>query len=81
MLFDRARRYQGLSLSAGAKPRDIDGEHRRIMEAVLARDVEAAVRLLDEHVALTAELVARLDVLSDLEHDGRNAINPAQDRS
>src|SRR6185312_1116279 len=58
-LFDCAKRYQRLSMIAGAKPRSIEAEHKPIMEAVLARDTPTAVRLLNEHVSLTAEIVAR----------------------
>ena len=41
----------------GAQPRDIDGEHRTIAQATLARDAEAAVKALSDHVALTADII------------------------
>jgi DNA-binding GntR family transcriptional regulator len=62
-LFDCARRYQGLSMTAGGAPRNVEAEHRPIMDAVLARDVELSVRLLNEHVSLTADIVSNMGVL------------------
>jgi GntR family transcriptional regulator, carbon starvation induced regulator len=64
MLFDCARRYQRLSVTSVARPRDVDGEHRAIMDAVLARDVELATKLHDEHIMRTVEIIA------DMKTDG-----------
>jgi DNA-binding GntR family transcriptional regulator len=55
-LFDAADRYRILS-RARPTSRDDEAEHRAITEAVLARDADKAVALLDAHVALTADLV------------------------
>jgi GntR family carbon starvation induced transcriptional regulator len=63
MLFDNARRYQALSISSAAHPRDVEGEHRAIMDAVLARDAELAVRLHTEHISRTQEIVADMHAL------------------
>jgi len=58
MLFDCADRYRHLSGHVRAQPqRDIAGEHRAIMEATINRDTATAVRLLNEHAILTAELL------------------------
>jgi GntR family carbon starvation induced transcriptional regulator len=65
MLFDCARRYQRLSVSSAARPRDVDGEHRAIMEAVLARDVELAVKLHDEHIMRTVEIIVDLKTICE----------------
>jgi DNA-binding GntR family transcriptional regulator len=35
--------------------RDIDAEHKAIMEAALSRDLAAATRLLAEHINLTSD--------------------------
>jgi GntR family carbon starvation induced transcriptional regulator len=59
MLFDCAKRYQRLSMLAGAAPRDIEAEHKPILDAVLARDTETALKLLNQHVSLTADIVSR----------------------
>jgi DNA-binding GntR family transcriptional regulator len=62
-LFDQAKRYQMLSISHGVPPRDGNAEHRQIMDAVLARDVERAVQLANDHVSLTEKIVLQMDGL------------------
>ena len=62
-LFDRAKRYQMLSISSGAPPRAGHEEHRRIMEAVLARDVERAIQLANDHISLTEQIVLDMNAL------------------
>lgn len=39
--------------------RDVEAEHRALMDAVLARDKRRAVRLLTEHLEKTANFIAR----------------------
>lgn len=39
--------------------RDVEAEHRALMDAVLARDKRRAVRLLTEHLERTANFIAR----------------------
>jgi GntR family transcriptional regulator, carbon starvation induced regulator len=53
-LFDQSERYRRLSASFRQKPRDTASEHRKLMEASLARDPVAAV-LLRQHIDLTAK--------------------------
>lgn len=56
-LFDLADRYRHLSrLAPQAHARPYVEEHRSIMEATLARDADAAVRLLKAHFIKTDEL-------------------------
>jgi GntR family transcriptional regulator, carbon starvation induced regulator len=69
MLFDCARRYQHLSTQWKRRPRDIEAEHRAIMDAVLARDAELAVKLHDAHIARTVEIVADMAGHSDTTSD------------
>ena len=61
-LFDLADRYRYLSKRGDGEHRDVPTEHRVIMEATLARNTELAIRLLNEHVSRTAELVASLQL-------------------
>jgi DNA-binding GntR family transcriptional regulator len=59
LLLDRGDRYRYLSASHAGPARDPAGEHRALVEAVLARDAERAVALANAHIRLTAENVAR----------------------
>ncbi|MHC0053925.1 GntR family transcriptional regulator [Actibacterium sp. D379-3] len=56
-LFDCMDRYRVLALKAGAENRDAQKEHRDLMEAVLDRDVDTAVRLQQEHMSATARAI------------------------
>jgi DNA-binding GntR family transcriptional regulator len=53
-LRDSAELYRRWSVSQSGAVRDAAGEHRAILEAVLARDAERAVRLLGTHYERTA---------------------------
>jgi DNA-binding GntR family transcriptional regulator len=56
-LFAQAERYQRLSASVGRRDRDVAGEHRALVDAVLAGDVETSAALLRAHLSLTQNLV------------------------
>lgn len=56
-LFDQAERYRRLSAIYRKRPRNKTTEHRRLMEAALARDAALATELLREHVEKTAQNV------------------------
>lgn len=56
-LFDSSERYRHVGRMAGVKGGNRDSEHRALMEAVVARDAEAAGRLIKSHFEHTAELV------------------------
>jgi DNA-binding GntR family transcriptional regulator len=57
-LFDQADRYRFLSHSSGdGAKRDSNAEHRKLVEATLARDVELTTRLTLEHIQRTGDLV------------------------
>lgn len=45
---------------AGAGVRDIDGEHRALMEAALARDTDRALALMNDHMRATEAAMRRL---------------------
>lgn len=58
-LVDRYDRYMYLGVDATARwPRDAAAEHKAILDAVLARDADQAVRLSQAHIRRTAEIVA-----------------------
>jgi len=78
-LFDLADRYRHLSKRGDGQHRDFHAEHRAIMDATLARNTELAVRLLNEHVSRTAELVTKLKLVH-LESDPGAPDNSDQTR-
>lgn len=67
-LYDRSERYR--SLSAGYRPviRDKAGEHRSLMLAAVARDLDNAIVLIEKHIRSTTENVLKYakDVLGPL---------------
>lgn len=62
-LRDAAELYRHWSRQAeGATAvRDIEAEHRLLVDAVLARDANEAVRLLEQHLRVTAEMLINSD--------------------
>ena len=57
-LYEQSERYRQLSIPLDAGARDVDDEHRLIVEAALRRDADAAVAALSAHFRRTAQLVA-----------------------
>ncbi|WP_119256814.1 GntR family transcriptional regulator [Shinella zoogloeoides] len=66
-LFSRADRYRRMSISVSGGARDVEGEHRRLMELALARDGKGAAAALREHYGRTA---AALDMFFETESGG-----------
>lgn len=56
-LYAQSERYRRLSVPLARKDRDLDGEHRDIMDATLARDVDRAVERLRAHLMFTTETI------------------------
>ena len=52
-LFDQAERYRRFSARHRQVARRKTAEHRRLMDATLARDADTAVALLEEHIRST----------------------------
>ena len=59
LLFDHAERYRLLSLRHRPPTNARKGEHRAIMEAVLARDPGRACELAEQHIRRTVDEVLR----------------------
>lgn len=57
MLYAQTERYRHLSVALAREVRDVDVEHKAIMDACLARDAELAERLIDAHLTKTSEIV------------------------
>lgn len=59
-LFDQAQRYRHLSVTKGAPYRDDSAEHRRLLDAILSRDLDEALAASRSHIESTRAVVARL---------------------
>jgi GntR family transcriptional regulator, carbon starvation induced regulator len=59
LLFDCAERYRNLVVVMGGNGRDVEGEHRAIMQAAIERKTDLAVGLLNEHYNKTTESLLR----------------------
>jgi GntR family carbon starvation induced transcriptional regulator len=57
ILYAQSERYRYLSVALARKPRDIDAEHKAILDACLAHDAEAACRLIEEHLTQTLDIL------------------------
>ncbi len=58
-LYAQGERYRRLSIPLSKEPRDLDEEHRGIMEAVLARNPDEASMLLAAHLNLTSRILLK----------------------
>lgn len=60
ILFQQSERYRRISLCNKKEPRDIHSEHKAVLDAVLARDVDLACRLEGEHIDKTLDILSRV---------------------
>jgi GntR family carbon starvation induced transcriptional regulator len=56
-LTDQSERYRKLSVSYATAPRDVDHEHKQIMQAALERDADACIAQITKHFQQTANVV------------------------
>ncbi|MEM8729270.1 MAG: GntR family transcriptional regulator [Pseudomonadota bacterium] len=63
-MFTQAERYRRLLATTTGKPRDLLSEHAAIAHATLDRDVDAACRLLRDHLQATADHLLASEALS-----------------
>ncbi len=81
-LFDQTERYRRLSVPPSGDRRDLEAEHRALMDAILARDTVLAIDLIEKHFAVTATLVASLGSAERGELDPETTpLAPARARS
>lgn len=57
MLYQQSERYRRMSVPLATGPRDVNGEHKAVFEAVMARDADRAAALLEQHLRRTAAIV------------------------
>nr|WP_238481968.1 FCD domain-containing protein [Pinisolibacter aquiterrae] len=60
ILFQQSERYRRIALCDRTVPRDVHTEHKAVLEAALARDVDLACRLEGEHIERTLEVLNEL---------------------
>ncbi|MCI3205442.1 hypothetical protein DBA20_10780 [Pandoraea capi] len=53
----QSERYRKLAVVRPDGPRDVDGEHRGLMDAVLARDADRCAVLIEAHFRATTQTV------------------------
>jgi DNA-binding GntR family transcriptional regulator len=58
VLADHSLRYQAASIAAGRERRHPHAEHRALLDAALAGDVDGAVSLLEAHLDRTRRVTS-----------------------
>lgn len=58
-LYVQSERYRHLSVPAARAGRDIEAEHKAILDAALARDADGAVAALAVHLSATTQILLR----------------------
>jgi len=64
ILYAQSERYRQLSVPLARKKRNIDKEHRQILDATLARDAGTACALLTAHVEKTTKILLEANSLT-----------------
>lgn len=59
MLYQQSERYRQLSAPFVIEDRDTGGEHKRLVDAMLDRDIQGAQQQIADHLNTTAELLLR----------------------
>src|SRR5690606_27673668 len=59
MLYAQSERYRLVAVPLDTDHRDVRNEHRRLMDAVLKRDADAAVQAMREHFFATVDIILR----------------------
>ena len=75
-LYAQAERYRRLSVPLARSVRNLRDEHRRLAEAALARDADAAARLMAEHLRRTAAILTSEAELPDSAAHGWHPSDP-----
>ena len=57
MLYSQTERYRHFSVALAREERDIDSEHKAIMDACLVRDADLVASLMHDHLTKTSEIV------------------------
>jgi DNA-binding GntR family transcriptional regulator len=63
-LYDLSDRYRRLSAQVETSDRDLDAEHRKIMDAVLAKDADTAIACIEDHFVETVQAILNNELSS-----------------
>lgn len=63
LLYQQSERYRRLSATEGPQPDSVHGEHRKIFDAVMARDAELATIVLTDHIHRARTVISQLGLL------------------
>lgn len=63
-LYEQSERYRRLSVPVRKQKRNVNAEHKAIMDAALARDTETACRLMAAHIQLTTDILLKAPFLA-----------------
>jgi GntR family carbon starvation induced transcriptional regulator len=58
-LYDNVDRYRYVWAQSGVPSRDVNAEHKAIVDAAIARDTARTIALLDTHICTTADAIER----------------------
>jgi DNA-binding GntR family transcriptional regulator len=66
LLYDKSERYRNLAKQrTRERGRDVDAEHRALLDAAMARDADAACRHLEVHFKQTTEIILAGGLVGD----------------
>jgi GntR family transcriptional regulator, carbon starvation induced regulator len=77
MLHGQSERYRRLSVPLEMDNRDVPGEHRRLMQAVLQRDEPEALLALEAHFSATTEFILKSPLLNTANQNALPSQSPA----
>ena len=60
LLYQQSERYRRMALAKRTVPRDVNAEHKAIMEATLARDADLACQLTADHIEKTLTVLRQI---------------------
>jgi GntR family transcriptional regulator, carbon starvation induced regulator len=69
MLYAQSERYRHLSVALARENRDVNAEHKDILDACIARQADRACALLEQHLTRTLEILVTSPRLRDGPHD------------
>jgi GntR family transcriptional regulator, carbon starvation induced regulator len=69
ILYAQSERYRHLSVALARENRDVDTEHKNILDACIARQADRGCELIEQHLTRTLEILVTSPRLRDGPHD------------